>query len=49
MEKLLEANITSNIFDSYDVIWEDSVIEESELAHRLLNPYDFIEVNMATA
>lgn len=48
VEKLLAQNVKNNIFDSYDVIWEDDVVEESDLVYRLLNPYDFIEANMAT-
>ena len=48
IEKLLAQNVKNNIFDSYDVIWEDDVVEESDLVYRLLNPYDFIEANVAT-
>ena len=48
VERLLAQNAKNNIFDSYDVIWEDDVVEESDLVYRLLNPYDFVEANLAT-
>ena len=48
VEKLLAQNAKNNIFEAYDVIWEDDVVEESDLVYRLLNPYDFIEANLAT-
>jgi len=44
----LESNIQENIFDNYDVIWEDEAIEETELTHRLVTNYDFADANSAT-
>jgi hypothetical protein len=43
----LEANVKSNIFDTYDVAWEDEV-EETVMIHKLETDFDFFDANNAT-
>lgn len=49
ISQILERNANIHIFDSYDVIWEDDVAEETELIHKLISNYDFCEANNATS
>ncbi len=49
ISQILERNANVHIFDSYDVIWEDDVAEETELIHKLISNYDFSEANNATS
>ena len=45
---MLENNMNNHIFDSYDVIWDAEVVEDTELIHKLQTDYDFDDANNAT-
>lgn len=48
LAQILDQNAKSHTFDNYDVIWEDDAIEETELIHKLITDFDFIDANNAT-
>lgn len=46
--KILERNSTGNIFDSYQVAWEEDEIDKCELLYKLQNQYNFGDANSHT-
>ena len=49
MQKAMDKNCAQDIYQGYDVIWEDDTAEYTELVYKLKTNYDFAEANNATA
>lgn len=43
----LEKNEKSQIFKGYEANWTDDATKETEILHKLVNPFDFLGANQA--
>ena len=44
---ILEQNARSDLFEGYDVIWEDDTQEATEMTIKLETNFDFVDANSA--
>lgn len=45
LERILEKNVSNNLFENYEVQWEEDDVDATEILYKLSNNYNFGDAN----